>query len=207
MYAIDQSKRIDQLQCTIITFKYFRPGIPGPDSLSTLSTATELLQLLMMPSNTLGALGKAEATTADTESSAMETGIKEEETKVETESGGDKVEEMNIDVEGKDSKDQQSKNSCKKGRIWCKWGKTILGAIICTIFRLGAYGEFVNEPPLYSRKIHVSVREFQELMKTKKENGESEHPLETLEALLEVNCATAVESRFLGYVESRFLSN
>ena len=44
----------------------------------------------------------------------------------------------------------------------------------------------MSEPPLYSRKIHVSVKEFQELMKTKKENGESEHPLETLEELLEV---------------------
>jgi hypothetical protein len=41
----------------------------------------------------------------------------------------------------------------------------------------------VNDPPLYSRKIHVSVREFQELMKT---TGEHENPLETLEALLEV---------------------
>ena len=54
------------------------------------------------------------------------------------------------------------------------------------ISRLGDFEQFVSEPLLYSRKIHVSVKEFQELMKTKKENGESEHPLETLEELLEV---------------------
>jgi hypothetical protein len=59
----------------------------------------------------------------------------------------------------------------------------ILRAIICTIFPLASFGQFVNDPPLYSRKIHVSVREFQELMKT---TGEHENPLETLEALLEV---------------------
>ena len=41
----------------------------------------------------------------------------------------------------------------------------------------------MDEAPLYSRKIHVSVKEFQEFMKT---SGENDHPLETLEALLEV---------------------
>ena len=48
---------------------------------------------------------------------------------------------------------------------------------------LGDYGEFGDVSPLYSRKIHVSVKEFQELMKT---SGDNEHPLEKLEALLEV---------------------
>ncbi|CAB4037980.1 Hypothetical predicted protein, partial [Paramuricea clavata] len=85
----------------------FKPGIPGPDSLSTLSTATELLQLLM-PSSTPGVPGKPEDATEDTESTAMETGNKEEERKIETENDGDKVEEIDIDVEGKDGKDQQS---------------------------------------------------------------------------------------------------
>ncbi|CAB4009510.1 Hypothetical predicted protein, partial [Paramuricea clavata] len=133
------------------------PGIPGPDSLSTLSTATELLQLLM-PSSTPGVPSKPEDATEDTES-AMETGNKEEERKIETGNDGDKVEEIDIDVEGKDGKDQQNEKA--------------------------SFGQFANDPPLYSRKIHVSVREFQELMKT---TGEHENPLETLEALLEKSC-------------------
>ena len=91
--------------------KYFRPGIPGPDSLSTLSTATELLQLLM-PSTKLETPSKHEDTAEGTESSAMETGHKEEVIKMETDVGGEKVEEMNVDEEGKDSKDQQSKKGC-----------------------------------------------------------------------------------------------
>ena len=59
------------------------------------------------------------------------------------------------------------------------------------LFVLGPFEPFVSEPPLYSRKIHVSVKEFQEFMKT---SGENEHPLETLEALLEVICVTEVFS-------------
>lgn len=50
----------------------FRPGIPGPDSLSTLSTATELLQLLMPP-NTLSSLDKIENRTECAEVSEMDT--------------------------------------------------------------------------------------------------------------------------------------
>ena len=99
---------------TTLFYVLFRPGIPGPDSLSTLSTATELLQLLM-PSNTLGVEGKPEGTTEDSEPSAMETESKEEERKVEKEkkeNDGDKVEDMNVDVE-EGSKDQENEKGWK----------------------------------------------------------------------------------------------
>ena len=57
--------------------------------------------------------GKPEDATEDTESTAVETGNKEEERKIETENDGDKVEEIDIDVEGDDGKDQQSEKGWK----------------------------------------------------------------------------------------------
>jgi hypothetical protein len=75
-----------------------------------------------MPSNKLGTASKPEDTTEDAESSAMETSVKDEEMKMETEIGGSKVEEMNVDDEGKKSgKDEQSKECCNlKLRVFCK---------------------------------------------------------------------------------------
>lgn len=48
---------------------------------------------------------------------------------------------------------------------------------------------------MYARKIHVTISELRELMRTE---SEEEHPLETLETLLEVKPQTT----FLMYVRS-----
>jgi hypothetical protein len=74
-----------------------------------------------MPSNKLGTASKPEDTTEDAESSAMETSVKEEEIKMETEIGGSKVEEMNDDEGKKSGKDEQSKECCNLNlRVFCK---------------------------------------------------------------------------------------
>ncbi|XP_046843744.1 protein virilizer homolog [Xenia sp. Carnegie-2017] len=112
----------------------FKPGIPGPDSLSTLSTATELLQLLMPP-NTLSSLNKIENRTKCAEVSEMDTTTSEKDGKISDE----------------DTTSQFTEESTA----------------------------------VYSRKINVSVKEFQELMKN---SEDVEQPLETLEALLEKSC-------------------
>ena len=108
------AQNLNEIETITICLTLSRPGIPGPDSLSTLSTATELLQLLM-PSNTPEVPSKSEDTTDDPESSAMETEGKEEDKKLEAENkenDGDKVEEMNVDVE-ESNKDQQIEKGWK----------------------------------------------------------------------------------------------
>ncbi|XP_028392294.1 protein virilizer homolog isoform X2 [Dendronephthya gigantea] len=90
----------------------FRPGIPGPDSLSTLSTATELLQLLMPSSNVPEEAGGTEEATKDSETIECETGGGEEgEKKIkkeDMEKVADKVEEMNIEVEVENNEGQRT---------------------------------------------------------------------------------------------------
>ena len=86
-----------------------------------------------MPSNTLGVEGKPEGTTEDSEPSAMETESKEEERKVEKEkkeSDGDKVEEMNVDVE-EGSKDQESEKGWKSNHNFLEFCFLFLPPNMC----------------------------------------------------------------------------